>query len=220
MSQQINLFNPIFLEKKKHFSARAMLQSLALVLGGLLLLQVFALYQSRSVERLLADASRDAAQRRDQLVTLTKQFSSQGASKTLEQDLPRAEAQLRKRAELLAELRTSAGGNAHGFSAYLAALARRGVQGVWLTGVEVNGRSNDLVIKGRALSAELVPAYVRELSRDPVFAGRALNALQVIAREEAAPPAPGATSGARPLRYLEFTLSIPLASLDGARGAS
>ena len=34
MSQQINLYNPIFLKQEKHFSARTMLQATGVVLLG------------------------------------------------------------------------------------------------------------------------------------------------------------------------------------------
>ena len=35
MSQQINLFNPLFMRKEKYFSARTMLQSLVLIALGM-----------------------------------------------------------------------------------------------------------------------------------------------------------------------------------------
>jgi hypothetical protein len=177
------------------------------------LLYAFAVRQAAGLEQLLADSTRQSAQQRDQLVALGRQYSDQGTSKKLEEDIARVEAQLRRRTELLGEMKTNIGTNAEGFSKYLAALARQGTQGVWLTGIQVDGKSNDLVIKGRALRADLVPAYVRSLSRDATFSGRALSALQVTAREEA-PRGNGATAPqapAAPLRFVEFTLNIPLA---------
>jgi hypothetical protein len=219
MSQQINLFNPIFLVQKKYFSATAMLQTLGLVLAGMVLIDLVAVRQTSALEKLLADTVRDAEQRREQLIALGKQFSDQGTSKKLEEDIAYVEQRLRSRRELLEEMRTSVGGNADGFSSYLKALARQRTQGVWLTGIEVGGKSNGIVVRGKALNSDLVPIYVESLSREPVFAGRALSGLQVIA---VAPP-PGTAPGVGtppagpPLRYLEFTLSIPLG--DAAAGA-
>src|SRR5712692_2073796 len=134
MSQQINLFNPVFLAQKKYFSAAAMLQALGLVLAGTVLIDVAAVRQKSTLEKLLADTIRDAAQQREQLVALGTQFSDQGTTKKLEEDLAQIEQQLRSRGELLAEMRASVGGNAEGFSVYLKALARRTTQGIWLTG--------------------------------------------------------------------------------------
>ena len=45
MSQQINLFNPLFMRKEKYFSARTMLQSLGLIVLGLVVLY------ARDIER-------------------------------------------------------------------------------------------------------------------------------------------------------------------------
>ena len=224
MSQQINLYNPIFLAQKKYFSAAAMLQALGLVLVAMLLFAALAAHQTSELQGLLASLLRDAAREREQLVNLGKQFSDQGTSKKLEDDIVRVADQLRRRRELLTELTTNAGGNARGFSDYLAALARQRTQGVWLTGIEISGSANDLVIKGRALNSELVPIYVRSLSREPVFAGRALNSLQITARQETPPPAPQGPEGSaapapRPLRYLEFTLNIPLGAKAAAPAA-
>ncbi len=201
MSQQINLYNPVFLAQKKYFSALAMVQSLGLLLAGLLLLHAFAASQASSLERLLADTTRQAQLRRAQLVVLGRQYSERGTSKSLEEDIAKAQAQLRKRTELLAEIKTSVGGNVEGFGVFLTALAHPSVPGVWLTGLDVGSKPNQLVLKGRALRPELVPAYVAALSRERVLAGRPLSSLEVKAREET-PRGPG--------RYVEFVLNIPL----------
>ena len=42
MSQQINLFNPLFLEKKKYFSAVTMTQALGLIVLGMAGFYTFA----------------------------------------------------------------------------------------------------------------------------------------------------------------------------------
>ena len=42
MSQQINLFNPLFMRKEKYFSARTLLQSLGLIVLGLAALYAYA----------------------------------------------------------------------------------------------------------------------------------------------------------------------------------
>jgi hypothetical protein len=222
MSQQINLFNPVFLAQKKYFSAAAMLQALGMVLGGMLLINAFAVRQASLMEDALVHAARDTALRRDQLVTLGKQYSDQGTSKKLEEDIARVDEQLRKRRELLVDMTTNVGGNVRGFSAYLTALARQKIQGVWLTGIEISDKSNDLVIRGKALNSDLVPAYVRALSRESAFAGRSLSALQVTAKEETVPVAPAPGAAAAPqlvpqlLRYVEFTLNIPVGESSAA----
>jgi hypothetical protein len=183
-----------------------------LVLAGMLAIYAFAAQQTRALEQLLGDSVRESEQRKQQLVALSRQYSDQGTSKKLGEDIARVEQQLRRRGELAQEMKTSVGRNVRGFSPVLSALARQTMHGVWLTGIEIGDKSSDLVIRGRALNAELIPAYVRSLRREEAFAGRSLSSLQVTAKEEAprAAAGPVGTAPQLPQRYIEFTLNIPL----------
>jgi hypothetical protein len=216
MSQQINLFNPIFLKQKKYFSALAMVQALALVLAGIAALYAFEFHQTGTLEQLLVDSDRQVQEQREQLLRMGKEFSIQGSSKQLEEDVARTEAQLQKRQALVSELATGVGGDVEGFSRYMTALARQAARGVWLTAVAIGGKSADLMIRGRVLDGEMVPVYVRALSKEPVLAGRAVSELRLSAKGPAAGavpvPAPAPLPGAvvQPPRYIEFSLSIPL----------
>ena len=88
MSQQINLYNPLFLRKEKYFSARTMLQSIGLIVLGLAVLYAYALLQTRELERVSADYGRQLAAQRDQFIRL----GGQGQSKLLEAEAARHEA--------------------------------------------------------------------------------------------------------------------------------
>jgi hypothetical protein len=208
VAQQINLFNPIFLRQKRHFSAVAMAQALGLIAVGVIAIYVYQASQNRTLERVAADAERQLAERRSQLTAFAKQAGDAGASKALAAELDAAEARLVQRRLLLDDVRTGVGGDVRGYSRQLAALARAKVDGVWLTGVEIGGTSAELLIKGRALDSALVPAYMAALNREEAFSGRRVSELKITARTEA-PLSPGA-SPSGPARYLEFSLSIPL----------
>jgi hypothetical protein len=232
MSQQINLFNPIFLRQKKYFSAVTMVQALAAVVVGVIAMYVFQAAQTKSLERLLAETERQTSERREQLVRFSKEFSAQGRSKLLEDEVARLETRLKSRQELLGDLTLGVGGDAEGYSGYLAALARQTMHGVWLTGITIGGKSNQVDLKGRALDSELMPAYLRSLSREPKFAGRRIAELRLTARAEdrasaAAEAAPKPPAPRPPARFIEFSLSIPVGeepaapgSAAGTRGAS
>jgi len=208
MSQQINLFNPVFLSRKRHFSAVAMLQALALVIVGSLAMYAYEVRQNRTLERVLADTDTQVSVRRDQLLRFSKEFSEQGASRALAEELARTEARVQLRRALLADVRTAAGGDIEGYARFLTALARQTVQGVWLVGLDIGGKSNALRIKGRALDSASVPIYIRSLNREAVMSGRRVAELEVSAKEA---PAPSSDEAARaPSRYIEFSLSIPL----------
>jgi hypothetical protein len=212
MPQQINLFSPLFLKKKHYFSALTLVQALAAVFVGSAVIYAFEVRQNATLEATLAANDRQIATQRDQLIRLSKEFSALGASRTLADDLARADERLQQRRALLADLQSGVGANAEGFARYLEALARQAMPGLWLTGIAAGGQPNALVIRGRALESQLVPAYIRRLNQEPAFAGKPIGELQVNARGESAgpgtpqtPPAPG-----QPARYIEFAVTLPL----------
>jgi Tfp pilus assembly protein PilN len=210
MSQQINLYNPIFLKQKHYFSALTMVQALAVVLVGALGIYAFEVWQNRTLERVLAETDQRVAAQREQLLKFAKEYSEQGASRALTDDLAKAEGRLQQRQALLSDLRTGVGGDIQGFSPYLGALAKQATPGVWLTGIEIGARGSSLVLRGRALESRMVPAYIRALNREAPMQGRAVGELQLTARGMEAGVAPATDINAGPSRYIEFSLSIPL----------
>ena len=224
MAQQINLYNPIFLQQKKHFSAVTMLQALGLLLFGILAFYGYALVESRTLTRVAADTHQQLQSQTEQVVRLTREFSPQGRSLLLEEEVARASVRLKQREELLATLRTGGLGNTAGFSRYLAALARQSVSGVWLTGFTIGGDEAELQLNGKVLYSDLVPAYIRALNREEVMRGRRIAEMRLTAREEKEAPgtaAPGANPAApkppaAPLRYIEFSISAVRGSAPAA----
>jgi hypothetical protein len=216
MAQQINLYNPIFLQKKKHFSAVTMLQALGLLLGGILVFYAYALNESRSLARVADDTRKQLQSQSEQVAKLTREFSPEGQSKLLGEEVARAGASLKQREDLLAMLRTGGLGNTAGFARYLSALARQPVPGVWLTGFSIGGDEAELLLSGRVLQADLVPAYIRALTKEEVMRGRRISELRLTGREEQPAPAtaaPGANPAAAPRppaapqRYVEFSIA-------------
>src|SRR5262245_35547019 len=139
MAQQINLYNPIFLQQKKHFSAVTMLQALGLLLAGILAFYGYARYETAKLTRLADDSRKQLQSQSEQVTRLAREFSPQGRSKALEEDVARASLQLKQREDLMGMLRTGALGNTDGFARYLGALARQTLPGVWVTGFSVSG---------------------------------------------------------------------------------
>lgn len=231
MAQQINLYNPIFLQKKKYFSAVTMLQALALLLGGIVAFYGYALHESRALTRVADETRKQLQTQTEQVGRLTHEFSPQGRSKQLEDEVTRASARLKQREELLGVLRTGGLGNTEGFARYLAALARQSTPGVWLTGFTIGGDEAELQLNGKVLYSDLVPAYLRALNKEEVMRGRRVAEMRLTAREEKEAPAtaaPGANPAAakppaEPLRYVEFYISavrgIALPAAPAATGA-
>lgn len=207
MSQQINLFNPLFLRKEKYFSARTMLQSVALIFLGLAALYAYALLQTRDLQRIAADQGRQLAAQRDQFVRL----GGQASSKLLQAEVDRLAAEARARRAMLDKLQGGELGNAEGFSRYFAAFARHPVRGVWLTGFTVGDGGDLLRIRGRVLHPDLVPAYLKVLNNAEVMRGRLVTELKLVAHDESdSRRSASANSAAGPARFVEFDLLAPL----------
>jgi len=221
MSQQINLYNPIFLKQEKHFSARTIVQALGLIVVGLAAFYAYALVQTRAAERAEREQRQQVAAQRDQFMKLGPKFSPEGRSKALEAEVARLEGEVKARQSVLAALSTGELGNTTGFSEFLAALGRQSIPGVWLTALNIGESGNDLQVSGRALRPELVPAYLKALSNEPMMRGRRVTEMKLAAKTAAPPAAQGGTAKAAPgpQRFVEFTVSAPLRVPDAAKGA-
>ena len=215
MSQQINLYNPLFLRKQKYFSARTMLQSLGLIAVGLLALYAYALIQTRGLEDLAKNYAAQLSAQRAQLIAL----SGPGRGKLLEAELARLEGELRGRRATLDIVKGGEYGYTEGFSRYFAAFARHAMRGVWLTGFSVGDGGNELRVRGRALHADLLPAYLKALNNEEVMRGRLVTELKLLARDDSAARRGSGAAASEPERYVEFDLSAPIRAADLGRQA-
>jgi Tfp pilus assembly protein PilN len=198
MSQQINLYNAAFEKKERPFSLRAMGVSLALVGAGVVSLYSYAALQTRSAERTAAQLGEQLKLQREQLAQLAK-LPVRTPSKALAAEIAKLEAEVKARQTSLQALGTGELGNAAGFSEFLAALGRQAVPGIWLTRVTISDSGNELLVQGRALRAELMPAFLRALNKEPVMRGRRVTELKLAAKgDEKQQP------------FIEFSLSAPL----------
>jgi hypothetical protein len=184
-------------------------QALGLIVLGILAIYAYEQRQIRVLEQSARETANQLETRRAQLVAFSKQFSDQGTTRALTAELQAGEARLHERRALLNDVRTGVGGDVLGYSRYLVALARAATAGVWLTGLEIGGKSGDMVIKARAVESALVPAYIRALTKESAFGGRAVGALQITSHGAAKPPVPPAGAPAEPTQYVEFSLRIP-----------
>jgi hypothetical protein len=211
MSQQINLYDPLFEKKEKPFSARTMSQALALIAVGVGTMHVYAAYQARSAERVAVQLGQQVTIQREQVAKLIK-AGAPTRSKSLEAEISRLEAEVKTRQTTLQALNTGELGNTAGFSEFLAALGRQAMPGVWLTSITIGNSGNELLVQGRTLRAELMPAFLRALNNEPMMRGRRVTELKLSAKS-AAPADKAAAVG-----YIEFSLTAPLQVAEAATG--
>jgi hypothetical protein len=217
MSQQINLFNPIF--RKRGFSytsATAMLYGAGIAVALAALGAAYEDYQLRAVQtraQAVDQAYKEATALHDKLGA---ELARQKPDAQLEAELAASDAQLKSRREIIETLKSGAVGNTSGFSEYMRAFSRQSINGLWLTGFDIAG--NQLALQGRALSADLVASYLKQLNREPALQGRQFAAMRI----SQPPPEPAAQPRAdqdakarkdakeqKPMlsRYLDFNIS-------------
>jgi hypothetical protein len=211
MSQQINLYNPLFLKQEKHFSARTLVQALAVVLVAIVAVFASGWLQTRSAERLATQYRDQAARQREQLIKLGADAAPAARSKALETEIAHLEAEIKLRQATLQALGAGELGNTAGFSEFLAALGRQAQSGVWLTRVQIGDAGNDLLVEGRALRPELMPGYLRALSREAMMRGRRVTQMKLVAADSK-------SAGGEPARFVEFSIAAPRELREPASG--
>ena len=172
MSQQINLFNPIFLKQKKIFSAIAMLQALCLVLVGAMLLGSYARYRLTSLSDQAVATSSQLAQVKAELVTVTAQTAANDQAAKVAQEIQQKEAELKALRRVVDALGKGGWGNTEGYAKYFLAFSRQIMEGVWLTGFRIDGAGSEIALHGRALRPDMVPLYMHGLKKEPVMHGK------------------------------------------------
>lgn len=228
MSQQINLFNPIFLKTKKVFSAVSLFQASGLLILGATLVVMYVNYQSAQLAKSAALITAQLNTAEAQLAKLRAIAVSPGASKSLEENLKNLDSDIENRKKITAILQKNDFGNTRGYSIYLAAFARQIPNGVWLTGFDIAGGDSNISIQGRTFKPELVPAYVTQLKREPTMQGRSFATLHMQSPQLlAAASASGGSvkTGAEKPKdqpdYIEFELSsLPMSEINSAAGAN
>lgn len=179
MSQQVNLYHPIFRKQEKKFSALTMLQAAALVLAGIVLMYGYAAWQVRSLRS-------QAGQTDNQVRTVTRQLEDVGRQLALRQVNPRHAKEIERlegRIQAVQHIRELArrdyffGGD--GYSKYFIAFARQSVSGLWLTGFTVAGAGEQIALEGRTETPELVPRYLQKLSSEQLLAGTEFDSFQM-----------------------------------------
>lgn len=184
MSQQINLFQPIFRKEPKKFSAKAMLQAGLLVLLGVGLLYGYSQWQVDSLrsEFVRAEKRQTAAAKR--LDEMSRKFGKRANDRLLEREIARLEGVIAAKSRIKDILESGVFANTEGYSEYLMAFARQHVSGIWLTGFDIGGAGEELTLKGRSTVPELVPQYMQRLASEKALSGIEFRVFRMVRPSE------------------------------------
>jgi Tfp pilus assembly protein PilN len=204
VSQQINLFNPIFLQQKKIFSSKTMAQALGVLTLGVVAMAAYGNVRVAALQRQADAGAAQLQQRQARLAAVTAEFAPRQKDPLLAAEVQEAERQLGALREVSGVLQRGELGNTRGYAEYFRALARQHADGLWLTGLTINGAGSEIGVRGRALDPAAVPGYLTRLTREPILQGKGFGSLSISegAREAAA----GAPATAQPAPFVEFSL--------------
>jgi Flp pilus assembly protein TadB len=179
MSQQINLFNPVFLTQKKYFSVVTMLQALGLIVLGSALFFAYAVYQVAQLSKQADEVGKRYAAEQTRLANLTSEYSLQHSGKMLEDEVKQLEAQAAAQEAMLNMLKSGALGNTEGYSEFMRAFARQSINGLWLTAFDIVGDGAQISLSGAVVNPQLVPSYIQRLGKEKAMQGKTFSTLQM-----------------------------------------
>jgi hypothetical protein len=185
--QQINLYQPIFRQARKLFSAQTVAWGLLLVLATLSGLWGFAAVKVAGLESEL-HAVREQQHAQERLAAATGALRAERANPTeVRARIEQLSVQLAERSHARDLLRSGAAGRTTGFAARLEALARQHMDGLWLERIVLSGATNTMSLSGGTLNPALVPRYLQALSKAPALNGARFDEF-VIERPQADEP--------------------------------
>jgi len=206
LSQQINLYSPLFRKQKKVFSAVAIAQAIGLVVLFIAVFYFYVAGQTSLLEIRAVDSGRQLKSDLERLKVSASSESPEARAKTLSERKRKLEAVLAARAQALQAMESGAPGRTEGYASVLRALARLSMEGVWLTRVRFSDESGEALITGRALRPGLVPVYLERLRSEERLRGQEFASLDI--RRQATPAAQGESRAAPQAGSLvEFVLS-------------
>ena len=214
MSQQINLYNPVFLQQKKIFSSRTMAAALLLLFAGVGALTLYGNMRLKALQKEADAGAAQLAQKEARLASVRTEFAPRVKSADVEAELAEVESQLAALREVSGVLARGELGNTQGYAEYFRAFARQHVDGLWLTGVSILGAGTEIGVRGRALDPQRVPGYLNRLTLEPILRGKAFGSLQISQGAAGTRTDDSGKTTPAPAPWVEFSLQ---AAPEGAK---
>jgi len=179
ITQQVNLFQPIFRKERKLLSFSVLWQSCAAVLVVLMMMYGWGMQQTLQMKSELAQQEKQQQAFTQQLVDVSAQLAGMKTDTAPQLVLANLERELVARQKVVNALTRVRDTYTQGVSGYLESFSRQMPKGVWLTGFTVQAGGEGLVIRGGSLKPELVPAFLDQLSTENTVVGTQFGLLQI-----------------------------------------
>jgi len=186
MRQQINFYNAEFSAGPQIFGAATLLVVCGVIILAMVLTYVIAARQASGISSDLQIVRNQEKTAIERLQNIRPAITAASGEKTWSERLEEATRLLREKQLVLSLVQGSTLGVTQGFSQHLTSLARRDTDGLWLTHISLSALGDQTRLEGKALRAELVPAYLQSLAEEPPFATQRFQQFQIEGSEERA----------------------------------
>ena len=179
ITQQVNLFQPIFRKERKLLSFSVLWQGCAAVLVVLMMMYGWGMQQTLQMKSELAQQEKQQKAFTQQLVDVSARLAGMKTDTAPQLMLANLERELVARQKVVDALTRVRDTYTQGVSTYLESFSRQMPKGVWLTGFTVQAGGEGLVIRGSSLKPELVPTFLDQLSTENTVVGTEFALLQI-----------------------------------------
>jgi len=179
VNQQINLYQAQFRPQTRVFPAWFMLQATGILLFAMFLMYGFAQQRIAGIEQELEIVTRQESAAIDRLENIAPLIKAVTGEKNWSGQLDDSLRMLAERQAVLNLIQGTTLGDTDGFSRHLRALARQDVKGVWLTSLALSAQGDKTRLEGRAISAELIPMYVQDVTAEAPFAEQRFHRFRI-----------------------------------------
>jgi MSHA biogenesis protein MshI len=186
MIQSVNLYTE---DMRPRRDPLTLTQVTTVALAALVVLSLASFYAGwRADEAASARQAANAriAELRSALADAGDRLERRAEDPALRGELEKLSAALRRGDELVQQVERLASRSAEGFSPFMLGLARQAVDGVWLTTLEVDRDTGNLVLEGLTEDGSLVPLYLEQLRSEPAFSGRRFRYFRLDRPEDSA----------------------------------
>ncbi len=173
MQQAVNLFD--HLDKREALAVSAMHIGIAATATFLLMLLMSAVmfYNSSQSAGELQKAERKEQQLEEQLTQLRATGTADSRA------VDRLKRLIKERRQILLSLSNRREDIGDGFSEHMAGLGRQQLTGLWLNHIELRAGGTQISLRGEMRKASLLPRYLQDLGKEPVFSGLRFQLMRI-----------------------------------------
>jgi hypothetical protein len=178
MSQQINLINPSLIKKRDFLT----IVNIGVMYGVFCLLMLgwfgYTNNQVSELDKKQTALAGELEQLNNSLVQMTAARVPHALDVALQMQVTKLEAIEQVQTQILTMINQDKS-EASSLAEYMRGLARQTIDGLWLTGFSIDQAAHTVTLRGRSLSADVLPMYIKKLGGELVFKGQLFGGLQI-----------------------------------------